>query len=155
NEVSRSFAGSLEIKPLLTAAGITLKKLVDASNWFVMLSEPGRPVLRTIACAPEHEEFMRGVLVPGEGPGLVAEAIRQRRAVQEQNPVARNEVARRLIRHFGSRSTLAVPLVARDEVLGAVVLDDAQRARVFTEAEMERITAVCPQMARALLAGPP
>ena len=46
---------------------------------------------------------------------------------------------------------LVVPLIARDEVLGVVVLDDTHRARVFSQAEMERTTAVCQQIALALL----
>jgi len=151
NEVSRSFAGALEIRPLLRAAGQALRKLVDASNWFVLLLDPAANVLRVAACNPEHEEFMRGVQLPLDQPSLSAEVVRHRRAAQAQGPMLMEVASRRLVEHLGQRAVLVVPLVAHGEVLGVVTLDDTQRARVFTQAEMERTTAVCQQIALALL----
>ncbi len=157
NEVSRSFAGALEIKPLLAAAGQALGKLVNATNWFIMLRErkgTGQgsvEVLRSAACKPEHEEFMRGVELRLDQPSLSAEAVRKRRAVQAQEPELSQVASRQLVERFRERSVLVVPLIARDEVLGVVALDDTHRARVFTEAEMGRTTAVCQQIALALL----
>jgi two-component system, NtrC family, sensor histidine kinase HydH len=153
--VSRSFAGALEIKPLLSAAGEALRKLVDATNWFVMLLErtgtDAVQVLRTAACSPEHEEFMRGVELRLDEPSLSAEAVLRRRAIQAQEPELSRVASRRLVERLRQRSVLIVPLIARDEVLGVVALDDVERARVFTEAEMGRTTAVCQQIALALL----
>jgi PAS domain S-box-containing protein len=151
NEVSRSFAGALEIKPLLRDAGQTLRKLVDASNWFVLLLDPATKVLRVAACSPEHEEFMRSVELALDQPSLSAEVVRHRRAAQAQGPRLMEVASRRLVEHLGERAVLVVPLVAHGEVLGVVTLDDTQRARVFTQAEMERTTAVCQQIALALL----
>jgi signal transduction histidine kinase len=151
NEVSRSFAGALEMKPLLLAAGQTLRRLADASNWFILLRDPAAGVLRVAACRPEHEEFMRGVELRLDQPSLSAEVVRHRRAVQAQEPLLSQIGVHELIDHFHQLTVLVVPLVARDEVLGVVVLDDTQRARVFSEAEVERTTAVCQQIALALL----
>jgi len=151
NQVSRSFAGALEIKPLLRAAGQTLRKLVDASNWFVMLLDPADQLLRVAACNPEHEKFMRGVQLRLDEPSLSAQVIRTRRAAQAQGPALHQVASRRLVEHLRQQAVLAVPLIAHDEVLGVVVLDDTERARVFTQAEMERTAAVCQQIALALL----
>jgi signal transduction histidine kinase len=151
NEVSRSFAGALQIKPLLVTAGQTLRKLVDASNWFVLLLDPKARVLRVAACSPEHEEFMSGVQLSLDQPSLSAEVVRRRRAAQAQGSALMQVASRRLVEHLGERAVLVVPLIARDEVLGVVTLDDTERARVFTQAEMERTTAVCQQIALALL----
>jgi PAS domain S-box-containing protein len=151
NEVSRSFAGALQIKPLLVTAGQTLRKLVDASNWFVLLLDPKARVLRVAACPPEHEEFMSGVQLSLDQPSLSAEVVRRRRAAQAQGSALMQVASRRLVEHLGERAVLVVPLIARDEVLGVVTLDDTERARVFTQAEMERTTAVCQQIALALL----
>jgi PAS domain S-box-containing protein len=151
NQVSRSFAGALEIKPLLRAAGQTLRKLVDASNWFVMLLDPAAQLLRMAACNPEHEKFMRGVQLRLDEPSLSAEVIRTRRAHQAQGPALHQVASRRLVEHLHQQAVLAVPLIAHDEVLGVVVLDDTERARVFTQAEMERTAGVCQQIALALL----
>jgi two-component system, NtrC family, sensor histidine kinase HydH len=151
NEVSRSFAGALEIKPLVRAAGQTLRKLVDASNWFVLLLDPAAQALRVAACSPEHEPFMRGVQLRLDQPSLSAEAVRTRRAVQAQGPMLEKVGSRRLVEHLRERAVLVVPLVAHDEMLGVVTLDDTERARVFTQAEIQRTTAVCQQIALALL----
>ena len=151
NEVSRSFAGAIEMKPLLLAAGQTLRRLADASNWFVLLHDPSAGALRAAACDPEHEEFMRGIELRLDQPSLSADVVRHRRAMQAQEPRLSEVGARLLIDHFHQRAVLVVPLVAHDEVLGVVVLDDTRRARVFSEAEMERTTGVCQQIALALL----
>jgi signal transduction histidine kinase len=67
-------------------------------------------------------------------------AFRERRVVQVVNgPKSQTP-----------RTHLAVPLIARDEVLGvALILDD--KARSFTRAEMDRALAVAGQLALALL----
>jgi signal transduction histidine kinase len=51
----------------------------------------------------------------------------------------------------GPHRALAVPLVARDQILGVLVLQDLRQGRVFSAAEVERATAVCGQLALALL----
>ncbi|MFL5309154.1 MAG: GAF domain-containing protein [Myxococcales bacterium] len=151
NEVSRSFAGALEINPLLVAAGQALRKLVDASNWFVLLLDPAAQVLRVAACSPEHADFMRDVQLSLDQPSLSAHVVRTRRAAQAQGTMLQQLASRRLVDHLHERAVLVVPLVAHDEVLGVVTLDDTERARVFTQAEMERTTALCQQIALALL----
>src|SRR5438132_5632901 len=139
------------MKPLLIASGQTLRSLVDASNWFVLLRDPAAGVLRAAACDPQHDEFMRRIELRLDQPSLSAEVVRHRRAMQAQEPLLSQVGSRQLIDHFHQLAVLVVPLVARDEVLGVVVLDDTHRARVFSEAEMERTTAVCQQIALALL----
>jgi len=151
NEVSRSFAGSLEIKPLLVAAGQALRKLVDASNWFVLLLDPATQDLRVAACNAEHSEFMRDVHLSLDEPSLSAAVVRTRRAAQAHGTALHQVGSRPLVDHLRQRAVLVVPLVAHGEVLGVVSLDDTERARVFTQAEVERTTAVCQQLALALL----
>src|SRR5207302_940235 len=99
----------------------------------------------------QHEEFMRRIELRLDQPSLSAEVVRHRRARQAQEPLLSQVGSRQLIDHFHPLAVLVVPLVARDEVLGVFVLDDTHRARVFSEAEMERTTAVCQQIALALL----
>jgi signal transduction histidine kinase len=150
-ELSRSMAGSLEIVPLLQAAGERLRKLVDSSNWFVMLFDEGKKTLRSIACSPQHAEFMRDVVLHVSDPSISLEAIRTRRPVQETHAEQSPHANPRLVRHFGERALLAVPLVAGDEVLGTVILDDVREHRVFTDAEIKRVVAGAQQIALAVL----
>jgi signal transduction histidine kinase len=151
NEVGRSLAGSLEMKPLLLKAGETVRTLTDATNWFVMLLDPHEQVMRAIACSPEHEEFMRGVVLPIDQPSVTAECVRRRKAIQVRLSDGSSFVNPDLARYFGLRTIVAVPLIAHDEVLGTLILQDVRRERVLSDAEMERVSAVCQQIALALL----
>jgi signal transduction histidine kinase len=151
NEVGRSLAGSLEMKPLLSKAGETVRRLADATNWFVMLLDPREQVLRAIACTPEHEGFMSTVELPLDQPSVTAECVHRRKAIQVRQSEGSTFLNPDLARHFGLRTIVAVPLIAHDEVLGALVLQDVQRERVFSDAEMGRVAAVCQQIALALL----
>src|SRR5256885_2249464 len=123
-ELSRSVAGSLEIVPLLNAAGERLRKLVDATNWFVLLLDEGKKTLRNIACSPQHSEYMRDVVLHVSESSIALEAVRTRRPEREGNPEQTPRASPHLVSHFYERALLAVPLIARDEVLGAVMLDD-------------------------------
>ena len=138
NDVARRVAGSFEVGRLLELGGETLRRLLDADRWVVLLPDPREPALRFHARAPQGAIFG-----PGEESVAMA-AFRERRVVQhlEAPDPARSAAA--------TRTRLAVPLIARDEVLGvAVVLDED--ARSFTRPEMDRALAVAGQLALALL----
>jgi signal transduction histidine kinase len=138
NDVARRVAGSFEVGRLLEMGGETLRRLLDADRWVVLLPDPREPALRFHARAPEG-----AVLGSGEESVSMA-AFRERRVVQDLDPAAPAGSA------AGARTRLAVPLIARDEVLGvALILDE--RARSFTRPEMDRALAVAGQLALALL----
>ena len=138
NDVARRVAGSFEVGPLLELGGETLRRLLDADRWIVLLPDPREPALRFHVRAPEGASL-------GLGEESVAmAAFRERRVVQVLDPPtpARSAAA--------PRTRLAVPLIARDEVLGvALILDE--HARSFTRAEMDRALSVAGQLALALL----
>ncbi|HZR07124.1 MAG TPA: ATP-binding protein [Myxococcales bacterium] len=138
NDVARRLAGSFEVKPLLELGGETLRRLLDADRWCVLLPDPREPALRFHARAPE------GFVLTLPEESLAMTAFRERRVIQalDLRPEGTGVTAQ------GTR--LAVPLLARDEVLGvALILDD--QARSFSRTEMERSLAVAGQLALALL----
>jgi signal transduction histidine kinase len=131
NEVARRLAGSFEVRPLLELGGESLRRLLDGGRWFVLLPDPREPALRFHTGAPE------GAVLSLEEESVAMTAFRERRVVQTLD-------------QSHPRTRLAVPLIARDEVLGvALILDD--HARSFTRAEMDRALAVAGQLALALL----
>jgi signal transduction histidine kinase len=135
NDVARRLAGSFEVRPLLELGGETLQKVLDADRWFMLLPDPSEPALRFHARAP-------GGAVLGRNEESVAmTAFRERRVVQLSDPAGGGAAP---------RTRLAVPLLARDEVLGVALLLD-EEARSFTRAEMDRALAVAGQLALALL----
>jgi signal transduction histidine kinase len=134
NDVARRLAGSFEVGPLLDLGGETLRRLLDADRWLVLLPDPREPALRFHARVPE------GAVAGRTEESAAMTAFRERRVVQVVDG-AKGQVP---------RTRLAVPLIARDEVLGvALILDE--KARSFTRAEMDRALAVAGQLALALL----
>src|SRR2546423_5160164 len=76
NDVARRLAGSFEVGPLLDLGGETLRRLLDADRWLVLLPDPREPALRFHARAPEGA-------VPARGEESAAmTAFRERRVVQ-------------------------------------------------------------------------
>jgi signal transduction histidine kinase len=138
NDVARRLAGSFEVRPLLELGGETLRRLLDADKWFVALPDLREPTLRFHVVAPED------ATLDLQAESVAMTAFRERRVLQVADPPAGPAAASTpLIR-------LAVPLIARDEVLGvALILDE--RARSFTRAETDRALAVAGQLALALL----
>jgi signal transduction histidine kinase len=137
-DVTRRLAGALEVKPLLDLGGETLRRLFDAERWCVLLPDPREPALRLDAKAPN------GFALTRAQESLAMTAFRERRVIQAHDllPDGSGLTAQ------GTR--LAVPLLARDEVLGVALILDRQ-VRSFTQAEMDRALAVAGQLAQALL----
>jgi PAS domain S-box-containing protein len=138
NDVARRLAGSFEVRPLLELGGETLRRLLDADRWSMLLPDPREPGVRFHAVVPDDV----GLGIQDESVAM--SAFRERRVVQVLDPPLGAEGP------SAARTRLAVPLIARDEVLGvALILDE--HARSFTRTEMDRALAVAGQLALALL----
>ena len=150
NEVSRTLAGSLELKPLLDVAAETLAKLLDAEGCFILLWDPLLQCLRCHAAPPQHQALVANLVLREGEPSLALEALRKKVALQASEGNGLDLTDPHFARSVGHRSKLAVPMLARDQSLGAIVIIDT-RSRVFTDAEVERATAVAGQVALAVL----
>ncbi|HYS10853.1 MAG TPA: ATP-binding protein [Myxococcales bacterium] len=138
NDVAHRLAGSFEVRPLLELGGETLRRLLDADQWCMLLPDPREPALRF------HAGFPDQVALGQQDEAVAMSAFRERRVVQVLDPPLGAEGP------SSARTRLAVPLIARNEVLGVALLLD-EHARSFTRAEMDRAQAVAGQLALALL----
>ena len=149
NEIARQLAGSLEVTRLLELGGQALQRILGGELWFMML--PEERGLRFSAMSPGHED-LASVVMPFDQPTVAVRAFKGREPVQITTPLPSNSppLSLQLVERFGHKTTLAVPLLARDEVLGVgVVL--ASKEHLFTRAEMDRAHAVAGQLGLALL----
>ena len=149
NEIARQLAGSLELDRLLALGGEALQRILGGELWFMMLPDAGG--LRFAALRPEQAD-LASVVMPLSQPTAAVRAFTERTPVQLIAPLGNDAapLSLEMVRRFGHRTTLAVPLLARDEVLGvAVVL--ARQERAFTRAEMDRAQAVAGQLGLAVL----
>jgi signal transduction histidine kinase len=148
NEVARQLAGSLELGRLLELGGQALQRILGGELWFMML--PEKDGLRFAAVPPEHADLL-SVVIPYDQPTTAVRAFKERAPVhtQPQRPSA-PPISLQMFERFSHKTTLAVPLLARDEVLG-VGLVLAKQERTFTRADMDRAQAVAGQLGLALL----
>jgi signal transduction histidine kinase len=148
NGVSSSLTGALEVEPLVQEAAEKLRRLLAASGCSILRYDEERKVL----CAPTAGGLRAetsAVTYSLGSPSAAATALRERRIVRSDDvgspPVAGAATLRR------RRSVMVIPLIARDQPQGVVVIDDVKPDRVFDATEIERATAVAGQIAMAML----
>lgn len=150
NEAARSLAGSLDLEPLLAAAAETLRKLLDASHCIIWLLDRERVMLR-IHAVPASFPTLAGMSVPLDVPSAVASSIRAKAPVQITDAFHSPQVRTEIVKLLGDQTLLSIPLIARGEIVGAVVLGDVRLERRFSPAEVERGAAVAGQIAMAII----
>jgi len=151
HELSRAVTGELDRGALLQALRTQLARVLDVRNMVVILrSEDGDELevaLRIIDDARDDSEPTR---YPSRGIGLMTPVLESGRPLRTDDYAA--ECTRRGVRPVPAsermRHWLGVPLSARDQVLGVLVLRNAERA--FTEAEERLLLNVAHLAALAL-----
>jgi len=151
-DLARTSAATLEVASILDTAADFLVKLLDVSNCFIFLFDERARMLRGSAASATHREFFRSVAIPlDDAHSLVARVARERRPVGIPDVTrAVGEYNLDLVRRFGQKALLAVPLTSREELIGVVVVDDTRRTRTFAMDEVELTEATCAQLALAI-----
>jgi signal transduction histidine kinase len=151
-DLARTSAATLEVASILDTAADFLVKLLDVPNCFIFLFDEQTRTLRGSAASATHREFFRSVTIPlDDAHSLVARVARERKPVGIPDVKrAEGEYNLDLVRRFGQKALLAVPLTSREELIGVVVVDDTRRTRTFTEDEVELTEATCAQLALAI-----
>ncbi len=149
-DVGRTVAGSLDLQRVLDEGCEAIRRLLDASNVFVMLHDASVGELRGAAGTSGVAKDFVGARQALSGTGLAAEAVRQRCALVSEDAASDPRVNQVLRARYGEASVLVVPLLRRDEPVGVVVVDECRRIRRFTDAEIERAVVICNQLAVAV-----
>lgn len=148
-DVSKAIASSIDLDQTLRLVARNLVRLVDASLCQIALYEEDGSAWYGAAASDEEELWRRQRGERPESSFLFDVLDRRAPLVLEdaQNSELVNPVYARM---FGIRSLLALPLIADDHPIGAVVLGQRERARRFTTEEVQRITGLAHQAAIAL-----
>ncbi len=135
-ELSRALTGQIHIVDALAAVRREMTRVLDTTHMDVFLYDPGRRELERVETGEGPGDRRRRPL----GRGLVSRVIQRRITIRTADYLAscREEGIDPQPRSLEFRHWIGVPLVAGDEVVGAVVLRSATRA--FTEAD-ERLLA--------------
>ncbi|MBI2897114.1 MAG: GAF domain-containing protein [Deltaproteobacteria bacterium] len=150
-DVGRVITASLDLDQILEQAAGIVTRLVGASNCSILLVDPGTRQLRGVATAsPALREKVRTVRISLDETSVAVRSLVERRPVAVADTSTSTEVNPRMVALFGARSVMTVPLEARDEPIGCIVVDD-ERSRSWTASEMERATLIANQVGVAVV----
>ncbi len=150
HEVGRSLAQSLDIERVLDDGVRNLARIVSAPDAYLcLLSDDGASIVFravTGGCEP-----LRGRVLPVHPAedSLASRVIASREPLVVEDALADPRVKPELLALTRARAYLAVPLVVRDRAIGAIVIVETRRPRLFTPAEVERAAAIANQLAVA------
>jgi signal transduction histidine kinase len=150
--LGRELTGTLDHARIAELVARGLVELLGSRNSAVYRLEPSDGTLHVLAWSGDDSALFEGiVLAPGEG--VAGRAVAERRLVLSPDVLddpalhVSTELRARLAR-FGHRAIVGTPLVARDQVIGALVLGDDDRA--YTGEELQVLQAFADQAALAL-----
>ncbi len=147
--VSQTFSSSLELDTVLNRVMDEVIAVTSAERGFVMLREQdgslvfrvARGLDRSMIDDPEFQ-ISRGVVeqVAQEGePMLTSDAQRDERLSMRLSVLG-----------LGLRSILCVPLKIRDQVSGAIYVDNRLQAGIFTQEDLDLLAAIASHAATAI-----
>jgi adenylate cyclase len=144
-ELTRAIAGELDVDRLLTKILDTAFQLLPVDRGVVLLLESGTPKPRCVRTKRgDGEEVALSTTI-------INEVLRDRSAVLSSDALmdSRFKGAQSIIMQ-GIRSSMAVPLIYSDDLLGIMVLDSQVAANAFSEKDLQLTQALANQAAVAI-----
>jgi signal transduction histidine kinase len=147
-ELGRSIAkgGSVVVSTLLNG----IKTLMRASNCYLLLLDEQKNLLYGVAASHHAPEGISEVEIRMEEHGVVPLTVKQNHYMVIENALSDVRVGKKWVDHFRSRSLMSVPLVARERVMGVLLIDETAYFRPFTEIEIETVVGLAPSAAIAI-----
>src|SRR5207247_2977875 len=120
NEIGNALVGELDLPKLLDLVATRLRELIDAR--LVVIALPQGDALRVEAAAGDVSEATVSIRLPGDSKaGRVLERQRSERIdLMLEDPEVHQESARL----FAATAGLFVPLLAREEAIGVIIVHD-------------------------------
>jgi GAF domain-containing protein len=148
-DISRAIAASIDMDQTLRLIAKHMARSVDASLCLIALYEEDGSAWYG-AAASDEEELWRRQRVERPEPSVLFEVLDRRAPLAIEDAQGSEAVHPYLARLFGIRSLLALPLVADEQPIGAVVLAQRDQRRDFTAEEVQRADGLAHQAAIAL-----
>ena len=148
-DISRAIASSIDLDQTLRLVAQNMARLVDASMCQIALYEQDREGWFG-AAASDQEDLWRRQRGERSEPSFLFEVLDRGQPVVIEDTSTSTQVAPGYARAFGVRSLLALPLVADGQSIGAAVLAERDRQRVFTTEEIQLAQGLALQAAVAI-----
>lgn len=150
NEVSRTIATSIDLEQTLHLVARNMARSVDASNCLIALMEEDDSAWYG-AAASASDETWRTRRVERPERSIVFEVVDEQRPIVVEDALTHPSISNYFARLLNIRSLVALPLLAGDAgAIGAVLLTQNDRNRVFTPQEVEQAASLASQAAMAI-----
>jgi GAF domain-containing protein len=151
-DVGRTIAGSLELGEVFSLACTSLTEMIHATTAFTLLLDEPTRSLRIVACSnPEVLERTRSIRIGLDDRSMAAECVRRRSPIIINDVNESTIVSPRMVEMLSETAAFAVPLIARDDAIGAIVIDDLSGPREWERKEIEGATAIAQQLSVAVV----
>ena len=144
-EISRKFSSILNLDDLLRKIADLLHRLIGHDAFHVLLLDPQHGLLQLYLSLPDREQTWQKDTVP-IGTGVIGHAVAERRSLLIPD-VTRDP--RYITVNPRTLSELAVPLVAKEQVIGVLNLE-SKRKDFFTRQHLQMVELLGPQVAIAI-----
>jgi GAF domain-containing protein/predicted dehydrogenase len=149
-DVSRMIASSIDLEATLRQVARNMLRVVDTSLCLVALFEDDGSAWYG-AAASDDEDLWRRQRVERPERSVLFDAADTGRPIVVEDAIKNEQVRTHLIRLFGIRSVLALPLLVADgPPIGAIALCQRGQPRAFTADEVFRAAALTQQAALAI-----
>jgi signal transduction histidine kinase len=150
HEVARAINEGQDLENILCRAADQLTALIEASACFVLLLDPDTGHLQGAAASKGRIEDVKMVNLAPDANSVAMSAVRERKPIVITDAANDPRPNAQLVERFGEKSLLALPMMHRGRIIGAIVFDDIEKQRRFTQAEIDRVLAVASQLAAAV-----
>ncbi len=150
-EVSQLLTSSLEIEELLRLILTTVSRLMDADTSSLLLVDPAtEDLVYRVPVGPAGERVQQLRLKAGEG--VAGWVVKERRPalVNDAQQDPRVHALSGKLAATAPRSILAVPLMDRDRVIGAIEVLNTTRQRGFSQHDLDLLTGLAAHASVAL-----
>ncbi len=152
-EITRASTSTLELKPLLKTIARQTARALDMERCSINLWREGHltPVMSQYADGHHDpalwEKFKGMVAQHVEEVPAHAQAICLKQPVQVENAQTSDLLAKYWVETFGIRAALVVPLIAKDDVIGTMTIDDARGTHHWSTAQVNLAMTIASQVA--------
>lgn len=150
SEVSRAITTSIDLDQTLALVARHMARTVDASACFIALLEEDGSAWYG-AAASDSQDIWHQRRVERPARSIVFEVAERGRPMAVEDAEDNELVSPHMARMLGVRSLLALPLITADGgPIGAVLLAQRDRRRIFTQEEVDRVSGLAGQAAMAI-----
>jgi two-component system NtrC family sensor kinase len=150
NRVAQVITSSLDYNTLLHDLAGHLADVVNGTGSLIVLQDERTPGLRPMAASGDYYDDYHALEADGGEPSAAQIAISGQRPIVipdvENSPIISPQIASL----FPDKSLLVVPLIVKEQAIGAALIGDNRRKREFTPSEVERAMTMARQVAMVI-----